>query len=148
MAEETLKEAEERNALRPLDMLGVPKSLQEDGKRLLWSSPENVDWHKHEGYEVVSKKVEAKQPDGKTNLIDSNVVSREMVLMRIAEDKAKRMEQQEAEIADAQVAMTRGRLDSARDEVYSAMKRAGYSAREADAFVKQFENKLVKEQIG
>lgn len=140
-----IKEAEEKNAIRPRSLLRLPTDLETEDRRYLWASPERVDEHKDEGYEVVSGPKQ--QPDGQTTNVSSVYETRGMVLMVTSEANAKAMEAHERALADAQSASASERMTEAKGEIEYLLSKQGYSRREVKEFMGMFEERLSREKI-
>lgn len=129
--EQSQKRSEEKAAVRPLDMLCPSQDVLEGaltgGMRLLFSAPENVEYHQQEGYDVV--------PDKK----GGPVKSREMVLMRIPEATAQAFERAVADATKAQSESIAERMRDHRDQMEASLRRAGYTQRQIADFRRNFE---------
>lgn len=121
------------------NLLRVEPGVIPDGIRALWAAPENVEFHKHEGYVVLEgKKPDKTQPDKQTQNTDGSIRTREMVLMGISEERAKKMEARIEDITRQQSNQITERMEESKSRVFSAAKRSGMSQREAERFVDQY----------
>lgn len=131
--------------MKPPSLLRVPEEVireaTENCQRLLWASPDQIEDHIAEGYEFVERKGPLKtQPDGSA-ATDTRLKSREMVLMRIDEEKAREMEQAREYRTDLVSEAPTAKAQDQRDRAIYDLKKAGYSQREVTSILEMCEIK-------